>query len=92
MADVLCLQPVYFKPTIPGFWPSDNPRFIIAKKKKVVPSGTFGMITAFAGPCIRLRDYQTAKCLCRLGPHPLKKGKAVKEKTFNRLFSSFPKS
>jgi hypothetical protein len=36
MADVLCLQPVYFKPTIPGFWSSDSPRSITAKKTRAV--------------------------------------------------------
>ena len=68
------------------FWPSVNPRYRMAKKEKAVPVPPKArMITAFAGSPIRLKGHQTAKCLCRPGPHPLKKGKAVKEKTFNRL-------
>ena len=69
MADVLCLQPVYFKPTIPGFWSSDSPRYVMAKKKKAVPSRSIsGTITAFAGSYIRLRDYQTAPSIIPPSP------------------------
>jgi hypothetical protein len=64
-------------------WPSHNPPRIIAEKRKPCQGKT--LIAAFAGSPIRLKGHQTSKCLCRPGPHPLKKGKAVKEKTFNRL-------
>lgn len=46
---------------------------------------------AFAGSYIRQNDYQTAKCLCRPGPHPLKKGKAVKEKNLQPPLFFFSK-
>jgi hypothetical protein len=72
-------------------WPSDSPRFIITKKKKTVPVPPKRTITAFVGFYVRSKDYQTAKCLCRPGPHPLKKGKAVKEKNLQPPLFFFPK-
>ena len=74
------------------FWASGSPRSITAKEKKAAPVPPKARtITAFAGSCIRLRDYQTAKCLCRPGPHPLKKGKAVKEKNLQPPLFFFAK-
>jgi len=41
------------------FWPSDNNRYIIPKKREAVPVPPKArIITPFAGSYIRLRDYQ----------------------------------
>jgi hypothetical protein len=60
------------------FWPSDNPRFIIAKKKKAMPVPPKRTITAFVGSYITLRDYQTPQSLYSPTPYSSKAMKAVK--------------